>query len=291
VPQVYDGTADPGTQVVITDNGVAVDTFLQPLNSNTFSRTLSLAEGDHVVTAVSTDVAGNVSVSDDVIITVNKDTLDPDHKFIRQIYFNALGRLGSLAEWNIYQPPLLQANGRFIVANAIERSLEARDFLVKGWYATYLGRTAVNGEELGWANLMVNGMVPEQVLSLILGSQEYFNRAPTLPGIGGAPSDAAFATALYVQLLNRVPTPAEVDNWVGMVSRIGRAGVALAFLTSPEYRTDIVQSYYTMILRRSTLPGPAEVAGWVNSNLDLIAIRIGFEASVEFYFRVTGFMP
>jgi subtilisin-like proprotein convertase family protein/photosystem II stability/assembly factor-like uncharacterized protein len=291
IPQVYDGTADPGTQVVITDNGTAVDSFQQPANTNTFSRTLSLGVGTHVLTVQSTDIAGNTAVSDNVIITVNQDTLTPDLKFIRQVYFDALGRLGSLAEWNIWVPYLQQANGRAIIANAIETSLEARDYLVKTWYQTYLGRTAMNGEELGWAELMVNGTAPERVLSDILASQEYYNRAPILPGIGGAPSDSAYVMALYMQLLNRVPTPAEVSNWVAVIPTLGYQGVAYDFLVSAEYRSDVVESYYSTILQRPTLPSPAEVASWVDTSLDIVAIRIGFESSLEFYFRITGFLP
>jgi hypothetical protein len=289
IPQLYDGTADPGTQVVIKDNGVPVDSFQQG-SSNTFSRTLSLGEGTHVVTVESTDVAGNVAVSADLVVTVNKDTLDPDRKFIRQIYFNALGRAGSLPEWNIWLPMLQRPNGRLMVASAIESSLEARDNVVKGWYQTYLGRTPSGGEELGWASAMASGLRPEQVLSLILGSQEYFNHAASVPGVGGAPSNATFVTALYAQILNRVPAPPEVDYWVGQLGR-GRATVALAFLLSPEYRTTVVLADYSTVLRRPAPPTAAEVAGWVNSGLDITTIRIGFEASVEFYFRVTGFMP
>lgn len=291
VPQLYNGTAEPGSQIVIKDNGVPVDSFQQSPGSNAFTRSLSLGEGMHVVTVEARDIAGNVAVSDDLLVTVNKDTLDPDRKFIRQVYFNALGRLGSLPEWNIWVPVLQKTNGRLIVADAIERSLEARDNLVKGWYQTYLGRTPSNGEELGWANALVRGMRPEQVLSLILGSQEYFNHAASIPGVGGAPSDASFVTALYTQILNRVPAPPEVDYWIGQIARVGRTGVALGFLVSPEYRSNVVLADYNTVLRRSATPTAAEVAGWVNSGLDTTAIRIAFEASVEFFFRTTGFMP
>jgi hypothetical protein len=137
---------------------------------------------------------------------------------------------------------------------------------------------------------MVNGLRPEQVLSLILGSQEYFNHAASVPGVGGAPSNATFVTALYAQILNRLPAPPEVDYWVGQIGR-GRATVALAFLLSPEYRTTVVLADYSTVLRRPASPTAAEVAGWVNSGVDITTIRIGFEASVEFYFRITGFMP
>src|SRR5262249_51130522 len=103
--------------------------------------------------------------------------------------------------------------------------------------------------------------------------------------------DSAFVTALYVQLLNRMPAAAEVNSWVGTIPQIGHDGVAQAFLGSVEYRSNTVISYYSTILRRQMAPTSAEVAGWVHSGLDIIPIRIACEASAEFYFRITGFVP
>ena len=50
-----------------------------------------------------------------------------------------------------------------------------------------------------------------------------------------------------------------------------------------------VFSYYTTLLGRPTPPTPGEVDGWVFSGLDLLNIRIGFESSLEYFNRVTGF--
>ncbi len=42
---------------------------------------------------------------------------------------------------------------------------------------TYLGRAAQGGEELFWVGELLQGATEEQVLSQILGSAEFFNRA------------------------------------------------------------------------------------------------------------------
>jgi hypothetical protein len=291
----FTGTGQPGTQVQLYATGIATPVALGFVDAaGNYTVTVgpnALPDGTYTFFVRLSDLAGNlspVSVAETVTLP---DILDPDRKFIRQIYFNALGRLGSLDEWNNWVPALRQPDGRLVVANAIEHSPEAEDHLVKGWYLTYLGRPALNGEESGWVNALASGLAPERVLSLILGTPEYFAHAPSIPGIGGAASDATFVTALYVQLLNRTPSAAEVAPWVSAIPQIGHDGVAQAFLGSAEYRSNIVTSYYSTILRRPMPPTPAEVAGWVNSGLDIITIRIGFEASAEFYFRITGFAP
>jgi subtilisin-like proprotein convertase family protein len=290
-PQIFDGTADPETQVVIKDNGVVIDTFTQPKGQNTFQRTLTLSDGFHALTVESTEFAGNVAVSDILNITINRDALDPDRKFIRQTYFTALGRTGSLAEWNLWIPVLAQPNGRSLVANAIERSREGRDHLIKGYYRTYLTREASGGEENAWVNAMLAGATEEDVISGILGSPEYFSHAPSIPGIGGTSSDTTFIRAVYTQLLNRDAGQADINIWTALIPTVGRQAMALAVLKSPEYRSLFVRGLYLNVLRRPTAPAQSEINLWVNSNMDLTAIRIGFETSDEYYFRVTGFKP
>jgi hypothetical protein len=50
------------------------------------------------------------------------------------------------------------------VAAGIEQSPGARDHLVRSWYWANLGRHAAGGEELGWANLLLQGQSEKQVL-------------------------------------------------------------------------------------------------------------------------------
>jgi len=117
------------------------------------------------------------------------------------------------------------------------------------------------------------------VLSGILASTEFYNRAQTLVPSGSA--DQRYVAALYQLVLSRAGDPAAVASWAALVPSQGRQAVASDFLTSPEYRGDQIGTYYAGLLHRT--PSPADVNGWVFSNLDLGAVSIDFEASPEFF--------
>src|SRR5262249_11921942 len=147
----------------------------------------------------------------------------------------------------------------------------------------YLGRPAQNGEEQFWVSLLLQGQTEESVLSQILAGPEFYVHAQTL-GLSGD-ADHQFAGALYLLLLNRTGSSADVDGWAGVLPALGRQGVALGLLTSHEFRTDDFEGYYNALLHRPSNPGnldPNGLHGWVFSNLDVGAVRTGFEASPEF---------
>ncbi len=291
IPQIYDITAEPLTNVVIKDNGVVVDSFTMG-NITSASRFLSLPVGTHTLRVEATDIAGNTRISDPLTVIVNLEELDPDRKFVRAIYLQALGRPGSLEEWNMWVPLLTQPDGRSQIANGIERSGEGRTRLVKGWYETYLGRTALNGEEQFWVARLVAGQTEEVVLGTIFSSTEFYLRAPQVAGVGGGPAtDTTLIKAFYSVLLNRQPGAGELDFWLTTMAGIGRAATATAIMQSTEHRTLVVQSYYANILGRRTPATPGEVSFWVNSGFDFTTVRVAFEGSVEFFFRATGFNP
>ena len=127
--------------------------------------------------------------------------------------------------------------------------------------------------------LLFQGQSEEQVLSRILASPEFYNRAQAL-GDFGTP-DQNYVQALYRLLLGRTASDAEAASWVVALPQQGRQGVALGFLTSKEYRTDLVQSYYNDLLHRS--PDAPGLAFWVATGEDGLDLRIGFEASPEFF--------
>jgi hypothetical protein len=293
IPQVFTGTANASPDsgdVVIRDGGAQVDSFSQPAATTAFTRTLNLANGNHSLTVTVTDAAGNSNTSAPLTVVVDPNELDGDRKYVRALYQQELGRLGSLAEWNLWAGLLATPDGRRSVANGIARSREARTRLVESWYQLYLGRSLDAGAP--WVDSLVNGAREEDVLAQILGSQEFFNRAPTLPGVGGGPAtNSTFVRALYVlpTLLNRQPSTSEVNFWVGQIPTLGRAGVALQILASAEYRTNIVRGYYINLLGRPANPGPsqAEINGWVFSGLDITSIRVGFLSSLEYFNRVS----
>ncbi|HYV39419.1 MAG TPA: DUF4331 family protein [Gemmataceae bacterium] len=212
--------------------------------------------------------------------------LSDQERLVQSLYVDALGRAGAadveLDGWADQLPEGATTLTPEVTAG-IEGSPEARDHLVKGWYQTYLGRQAQNGEELAWVTLLNQGQTEEQVLSQILGEpggHEFFDRAQTL--IGGADANANFVQALYQLLLNRTgDATLEVAGWVDALqsNTLTRQQVAFDFLTSQEYRTYAADSFYLRLLHRTA--DPTEIAGWVNSKLDLFTFRTAIEASAE----------
>jgi hypothetical protein len=205
--------------------------------------------------------------------------MSAQERFVQALYLDELGRAGSLGELDGWVAALNGPGGsQALVAAAIVGSFEARDHLVKGWYQTFLGRQAQNGEEQVWVNLLQT-QTREQVLSQILGSAEFATRAQTLVPPGTA--NQQYVQSLYLLLLNRTGSSGEVAGWVSALPQLGRQGVALFFLQSQEYRAIQVGNAYSALLHRP--PDAVGVNGWVLSKLDLANIRIGFEASAEFF--------
>jgi uncharacterized protein YkwD len=216
-------------------------------------------------------------------VRVNFTASDADpavDAFVRKLYVSALGRTAGDNEVAFWRPQV-QAYGQGAVANAIERSHEAHTRVVKGWYATYLGRPASNGEEQSWVAALDRGVTQEQVLDAIVGSPEYLNRAGQL--FAGDTGEVRFVQGVFQQFLNRTAGAAEVANFVQVIATAGRAAVAQIVQGAPEYRAAVVRSFYADLLHRSTDPTPGEVAGWVNSGFDLATIRCAFESSQEYY--------
>jgi predicted outer membrane repeat protein len=204
--------------------------------------------------------------------------LTSQERFVQALYLDELGRPGTLAELDSWVTVLNGPGGRAAVSADLAGSLEARDHLVKGWYQTYLGRPAMNGEEGIWA-VMLQTQTEEQVLSQILATPEFGFHAQTLGFTGSA--DAQFVQALYLLLFNRAGGPSEVAMWVGALPTLGRQQVAQIFLKTPEYRADVVEGYYVTLLHHQ--PDPVGVSAWVTSGLDLATIRVDFESSGEFF--------
>ena len=232
--------------------------------------------------AVAVGAAAGPDTADRAVL----DGLSANARFVEALYLDELGRVGDTTNaldaggWvNALNSGLLT---QAAVAADVEHSMEAQDYLVRSWYVTFLGRQVQGGEEQGWVNLLQQGQTEEQVLSRILASQEFYTRAQTLIATGSA--DERYVQALYGLLLDRTGEPDGVASWLGGLPTLGRQGVALGFLAGPtgrEFRMDQFEGYYDALLHRpSDQPG---LNDWVFSNLDMSAVRIGFEATTEFY--------
>jgi hypothetical protein len=91
--------------------------------------------------------------------------------------------------------------------------------------------------------------------------------------------DERFIQAMYQLVLNRQASSTEVSQWEKALPTVGRAGVAMAFVESAEFRTDMVTALYNTVLQRD--PDAAGLSAWVSSGMDLRHLREGIEASPE----------
>jgi hypothetical protein len=215
------------------------------------------------------------------LITTNieRSDADPDTMFIEQLYQQRLNRAAADNEVASWKAVLHGPAGQAGVAQGIEQSPEARTQLVQNWYQKYLGRQAQGGEEQAWVQQLLQGQSEENVLSSILASPEFSNRANTMTDSGT--SDAKFIQGLYNVLLSRVANSDELQGWLNTLPKAGHQAVATAFLHSQEFRTDLITALYSNLLNRdSDQPG---LQSWALSNSDLTHLRQAFESSQEFF--------
>src|SRR5262249_52745599 len=78
---------------------------------------------------------------------------------------------------------------------SVEDSPAAYDHLVTTWFLNYLGRRPAPDETQKFVGLLEVGESEEQVLSVILGSQEFYARAQTL--ISSGTSDERFSRRCF----------------------------------------------------------------------------------------------
>ncbi len=116
-------------------------------------------------------------------------------------------------------------------------------------------------------------------------------------------STAAYVTALYVDLLHRVPAASEMNGWVRAINTetlslnagisasqaasyggLTASQAATAFTTSPEYLNNTVQAAYQLYLNRPA--APAEAAPWtaaLQNGLPETQVQAAILASDEFF--------
>ncbi len=219
----------------------------------------------------------------------------PDQKFVQALYQDFLGRSGTPSEVQFWVN-LLPSLGQSKVAYDIIHSHEALTRIVNELYLKLLDRSAVGDPaSTNWVNALEHGATVGQVIEGILASTEFSNRANVL--IGGKNTEANYVKALYQFLLGRDGSPSEVSYWLSVLPSLGATGVANRFLSSSEFRGDLVRQLYgpseapsgsivalfSDLMNRNAEPTPAEVDHWINSGLNIFQIERDFAASPEFF--------
>jgi hypothetical protein len=223
--------------------------------------------------------------------SVNATALSANAAFVDGLYEDFLKRAGNIGNaldaggWiNALDHGASQAS----VAIAIARSAESLGLLVDGLYVRVLGRASDPGGRQGFINLLQGGGTLEQVITLMVTSPEFTNLTGT---------DGSFVQALYVRLLGRIASGAEVAGWLARIPMIGRTGVANAILGSFEFRAEAVEMLYGFplqpaasatsvlpdLLDRTTAPNPMDINLWVMSGLDIDTIMVDLASTIEYF--------
>ncbi|HVX13124.1 MAG TPA: DUF4214 domain-containing protein [Pirellulales bacterium] len=170
--------------------------------------------------------------------------------WITNLYEQILGRGPSateLANWvNQVQ------SGTFTpaqVAQIFVTSNEYRADQINQLYEEYLGRAADASGTAWWTSVWNANGGPEEVQAGIIGSAEFYaNAGKQYPSLS---PDAAWVTALYQHLLNRDVDPSGLAYWVNYIQTNSRQSVVLGFVTSDEYRLDLINDWFQTYLGRS----------------------------------------
>jgi len=215
-------------------------------------------------------------------------------RWVARMYSEVLGRSAhpNADEVNSWVGQLNAGVSRAQIVNIFVTSPERRSQVINSLYETYLGRAVDAGGLNHWLQVWSANSGPEQVQAGIIGSPEYY--------ITAGNTDAAWVTALYHNLFNRNPVFSEVSYWTGVLASEGHTGAArtnvvLGFVTSDEYRLDLLQGipndpndvgWYLQYLHR-----PIDSSGamyWLkqmDSGLPQETILDGILASDEYFNR------
>jgi hypothetical protein len=232
--------------------------------------------GNSVVPAVQNIFSNNVS-ADSVVFSQSglinvAGPLGPGRAFVQTLYNEVLGRTGTLAEIDPWVN-LLGTQGQSAVANAIRLSPEALRRVVDQLYIRFLGRQSDSTGRSGWIGFLRSGGTLEQVETLFLTSPEYLSHINT-----------DFVQSLYLNILGRAGSSAELALWDNNIQNVGGlAGVANAFVRSPENRLNSLRTDFQTFLHRT--PTDSELAPLVNAPLDLLGLEGLVLSSPEFFAR------
>jgi len=195
--------------------------------------------------------------------------------FVRRLYPAVLGRAPDAGGLQSWVSDIVGGASFATVAQAILASPEHRTIQIDSYYQTFLGRQPDPMGLAYWLSRFAAGATEEGVELGILEAPEFMSAHA---------SNSSFLNALYQELLNRAPDAVGFASLsASLQSGVARSAVISAFLTSDEYRLDVIDAYYAQLLHRAADTGGAQHwLGVYDSGTPQDAIAVDLVTSPEF---------
>lgn len=184
----------------------------------------------------------------EVAAEINAELEVPYSRFVQCVFQDILGRTPTLSAATDWVAQLCSGASAMTLATCLLHSQENRERQIEQNYLKLLGRTP-NADGLSfWTNLLTSGKKQEEVLAAMVSSSEYFTK-------NGSTNDG-YIRALYIDLIGRRASEAEVDSWVGLLNSESATRLAIAydFLSGEEYRLNLINEWFWRFLRRQADP-------------------------------------
>jgi hypothetical protein len=188
-------------------------------------------------------------------------SLATNQQWVISLYDNILGRAPEAAGLNAFLSNLLNgfAAQRLVVATALDTSVEYYANLTTALFQQFLRRTPGPVELNQRITQLQTGSKDEDLINVLVSSNEYFEN-PTL----GNSNNSTWLNQIYLDILGRNRDAGSDVFLTGLNNgTMTRGFVAGTLLGSQEYRTDLINRYFSLYLGRPA--SQADINGWLNA--------------------------
>jgi RHS repeat-associated protein len=172
------------------------------------------------------------------------------------LYGDLLQRSPDPVGLNAWTALLDQGSTAAQVVLGIEESPEYQTKLITQLYGAFLHRPPDPGGLASFVSFLQHGGTAERAKAIMLGSSEYAESR-------GGGTSSGFLSALYQDVLGRLPDPAGEAGWSQMLQWWSHRTVAELVVDSPEAQQHLVQGFYQQILHR--IADPAGLTAYVTA--------------------------
>ncbi len=219
-------------------------------------------------------------------------SLQPSHNsaamsFVLAAYTDVLGRTPAISDPGVqyWTTQIAAGASRGAIARGFNNSDEYRTMKITAAYQDVLQRAPDAGGANYWLRLMQQGTIqPDDVHRTFIGSDEFYARQ-------GGGTDVGYVTALYHDVVGRVPDTDGLNYWVGVLRSQGRTVVVDGLWFAEEtFRTQVSLAYQQLLGRAAA---PSEQSYWsgVARQVGVTGMRTLVMSSDEYWNRAATRFP